>query len=106
MVDQGFQILSRTGLDEQLATLFRRWDASPDERAEFVSWAWVVAATADSSARRDRDAASKELCSVRESIRQLLAEGLHSRTSVDLRLVSKYMFLEWLSGEILPARAA
>lgn len=106
MVDQGFQILSRTGLDAQLATLFRRWDASPEERAEFVSWAWVVAASADSNARLDREVASKELHAVRESVHQLLADGLHTRSSVDLKLVSKYMFLDWLSEELQPARAA
>lgn len=106
MVDQGFQILSRTQLDAELANLFRRWDATPEERGEFVSWAWVVAAAADFAASEDRGMASKLICTERDLAHRLLAERLHETSTVDLFLVSKRMFLDWLAGELLRGRAA
>ena len=36
----------------------------------------------------------------------LLAERLHTTSSVDLNLVSKRMFLDWLSAELVRERAA
>ena len=106
MVNQGFQILNRTELDAELANLFRRWDATPQERAEFVGWAWVVAAAADMAATENRSNASALLRSERDSTHQQLAEKLHNTSSVDLFLVSKRMFLDWIAGELLRERAA
>lgn len=106
MFDQGFQILNRTELDAELSNLFRRWDASPQERAEFVGWAWVVAAAADFSAMENRSIASELLRSERDLAHAMLAEKLHHTCSVDLHLVSKRMFLDWLAGELLRERAA
>ena len=106
MIEQGFQILSRTELDAELSTLFRRWDASPQERAEFVGWAWVVAAAADFSATENRATAAALLRAERDLTHQLLAERLHATSSVDLSLVSKRMFLDWLSAELGRERAA
>ena len=106
MFAQGFQILSRIDLDAELSTLFHRWDATPQERAEFVSWAWVVAAVADVSALEHRDAAAALLRKERDAIHQQLAERLHSTSSVDLELVSKRMFLDWLSSQLLQERVA
>ncbi len=106
MFDQGFQILNRIALDAELATLFRRWDATPNQRAEFVNWAWVVAAAADSSAMKHPRAAAAVLRNERESIHRLLAETLHSSSTVNLHLVSKRMFLDWLTGQLLDERVA
>ena len=106
MFEQDFQILSRTELDVELSLLFRRWDATPQERAEFVGWAWVVAAAADMSATEDRASASTLLRHERDLTHQLLAERLHTRSTIDLYLVSKRMFLDWLSAELLHERAA
>jgi hypothetical protein len=106
MIDQGFQILSRTELDAELANLFRRWDASPEQRAEFVSWAWVVAAAADLAATDSPSDAATLLRTERDKTHAMLAERLHQTSSVDLFLVSKRMFLDWLAGELASARAA
>lgn len=106
MFDQGFQILNRTALDAQLATLFRRWDASPEERANFVNWAWVVAAAADLSASEHRNAASGVVRSERDKIHKLLSEKLQHSSSIDLQLVSKRMFLDWLSDQLDEERVA
>ena len=106
MFDQGFQILNRTELDAELATLFRRWDATPQERAEFVGWAWVVAAAADFSATESREVAATLLRTERDVIHRLLAQRLHTTSSIDLYLVSKRMFLDWLSAELVRVRAA
>lgn len=104
--NQGFQILNRMELDAELSTLFRRWDASPQERAEFVGWAWVVAAAADFSAAESRATAAELLRAERDVTHRLLAERLHATSSVDLHLVSKRMFLDWLSAELVRERAA
>ncbi|MDP1827259.1 MAG: hypothetical protein Q8L48_28555 [Archangium sp.] len=106
MFDQGFQILKRTELDAELSNLFRRWDAAPQERAEFVGWAWVVAASADFSAMENRAIASELLRSERDLIHAKLTEKLHSTSSIDLHLVSRRMFLDWLAGELLRERVA
>lgn len=106
MFDQGFRILSRHQLDAQLATLFRRWDAAPQERAEFVGWAWIVAAAADVASAENPAMAASLLRAERDLTHQLLAERLHTTSSVDLHLVSKRMFLDWLASHLLPARAA
>lgn len=106
MFDQSFQMLSRNELDVQLATLFRRWDASPQQRAEFVSWAWVVASAADITAQESPVAASELLRQNCEQVHTQLAEKLHSCASVDLELVSKRMFLDWLASELVVERIA
>ncbi len=106
MLDEDFQILSRTELDVELSHLFRRWDATAQERAEFVGWAWVVAAAADMSAIESRATASAMLRQERDLAHRLLAENLHSNSTIDLYLVSKRMFLDWLAGELLHERAA
>lgn len=106
MFDQGFRILSRHQLDAQLATLFRRWDAPPQERAEFVGWAWIVAASADVSAAQSPATAAALLRAERDLTHRLLAERLHTTSSVDLHLVSKRMFLDWLADQLPLERAA
>ena len=105
-LDQGFRSLSRNDLDIELATLFRRWDASPQERAEFVGWAWIVAAAADFSASENRESASTLLRAERDVIHQQLAVKLHNTSSIDLELVSKRMFLDWLAFQLLHERVA
>lgn len=106
MFDQHFRILSRTELDAELANLFRRWDAEPLQRAEFVGWAWIIAASADATAAREPASLSGLLHGERERIHQQLADHLTNSTSVDLHLISKRMFLDWLSAELLNERRA
>ena len=106
MLEQFFQILNRTQVDAELANLFRRWEASPQDRADFVGWAWVVAAAADLAACENPPNASALLRIERDVIHRLLAERLHSTSSIDLQLVSKRMFLDWLAGELVRERAA
>jgi hypothetical protein len=104
--EQGFQILNRTELDAELSTLFRRWDPSPEQRADFVGWAWVVAAAADFCASENRATAAALLRIERDLTHRLLSERLHTTSSVDLNLVSKRMFLDWVSAELVRERAA
>ena len=96
---------------EQLPTTydqhFRHWDASPLERAEFVGWAWVVAAASDFSARtEDPFRAMEQVRKERDEVHRALAHKLHETALVDLALVSRRMFLDWLCSEIGTARAA
>lgn len=105
-MDQDFRILSRNELDAQLAELFRRWNAEPLQRAEFVGWAWIVAAAADVTAIENPAALVGLLRAERELTHQQLAERLTTNSSIDLHLVSKRMFLDWLSAQLLRDRKA
>lgn len=105
-MDQDFRLLSRNELDAQLAQLFQRWNAEPLQRAEFVGWAWIVAAAADVTAVENPGALAGLLTAERELTHQLLAERLTSSSTIDLHLVSKRMFLDWLSARLLPERKA
>lgn len=106
MFDQGFNFLSRTELDVQLSTIFRHWDASPLERAEFVGWAWVVASACDYSAVNDRSQAEVDLRAERDTIHSDIATELMQTAKVNTVLASKRMFLEWLMGRVQHARMA
>lgn len=104
--DQGFRFLSRTELDQQLSSIFRHWDASPDKRAEFVGWAWVVAAASDFTATTEGPlSAADQVRDERDQVHRQIAEKLHHTARVDLELVSRRMFLDWLCSEIRVARA-
>ena len=61
---------------------------------------------ADFSATESREVAAQLLRTERDGIHRLLAEKLHATSSVDLCLVSKRMFLDWLSAELVRVRAA
>ena len=98
--NQGFQILNRMELDAELSTLFRRWDASPQERAEFVGWAWVVASASDFSASENRGAAAALLRDERDALHRLVTNQLLNTSHVNLELVSRRMFLDWLQERL------
>ena len=104
--DQDFQHLTRTALDHQLAMIFRHWDAQPLQRAEFVGWAWVVAAASDFTASEDAQAAARQVRAERDELHRQLAEKLQRTATVDLELVARRMFLDWLCSELQTARAA
>jgi hypothetical protein len=106
MFDQDFRLLSRNELDAELSRLFRRWDASPLQRAEFVGWAWIVAAAADVTASEQAEALRGLLGAERELADRQLADHLTHSTSVDLYLVSKRMFLDWLGAQLAGERRA
>lgn len=106
MLEQDFHILQRTRLDVQLSNLFRNWDASATARAEFVRWAWQVAEAADVAAAEDRDLAAALMRKERDITHAQLAARLHATSTVDLVLVNKRMFLDWLADAVLSERAA
>lgn len=101
--DQDFHLLRRTDLDKQLSSLFRYWDAEPMERAEFVGWAWVVAAASDFSAHESPSAAIDQLRAERDTIHQQIVGKVVESASVDLSLVTRRMYIEWLMKEIASA---
>ncbi|MFO0594459.1 MAG: hypothetical protein U0228_04125 [Myxococcaceae bacterium] len=106
-LQQGFQFLSRTELDQQLSAIFRHWDASPELRAEFVGWAWVVAAASDFTAVTEGQlSAADQVREERDQVHRQIAEKLHLTARVDLELVSRRMFLDWLCSEMRVLRAA
>lgn len=109
MFDQSndFKMFRRVDLDRQLSSIFRHWDPEPLERAEFVGWAWVVAAASDFSATESPQAAVDQLRSERDLVHQEIVNKCIASATVDLALVSKRMFLEWLGGQLgEPARQA
>lgn len=106
MSNQGLQFLTRDELDLQLAAIFRHWAATPLERADFIGWAWVVAAASDNSACEDRAQAVALLRDERDAIHRGLAERLVNTSLVDLQLISQRMFLDWLAERIESSRVA
>ncbi len=106
MFDQGLQILSRTEVDAQFATLFRRWDATPQQRSDFKGWAMVVASAADFYAMERPDRAAVLVRHERDLAHSLIAEKLHATSTIDLFLVSKRMFLDWLADQLGRERVA
>ncbi len=106
MFDQDFKLLTRNALDVELALIFRHWDATPVQRAEFVGWAWVVAATADFSASENRSAAAELLRDERANLLRVLSERCVNTSEVSLELVSKRMFIDWLAGVLGADRVA
>jgi hypothetical protein len=106
MLDQGFHILNRNELDLKLSAIFRQWDASPLERAEFVGWAWVVASASDFSANENRSQAAALLRDERDALHRTAATRLIQTSVVSLELVSKRMFLDWLQARLDEPRVA
>lgn len=104
MFDQGLQILSRGALEVEFASLFRRWDATAQQRADFVGWALAVATAADFYAVERPDRAAVLVRHERDLAHQLIAERLHATSSIDLSLVSKRMFLDWLAAQLARER--
>ena len=100
MFEQGFQILNRNELDVELAAIFRHWDAEPLQRAEFVGWAWVVASASDFSASENRGAASALLRDERDALHRTVTTQLINTAHVNLELVSRRMFLDWLQERL------
>ena len=100
---QDFQFLRRVDLDRQLSSIFRHWDPPPMERAEFVGWAWVVAAASDLSATENVRAAVDQLRGERDLVNQEIVNRCVASARVDVALVSKRMFLEWLRGQLVEA---
>ena len=54
----------------------------------------------------NRATASALLRAERDLVHQQLAQKLHTTSSVDLHLVTKRMFLDWLATQLLRERAA
>jgi hypothetical protein len=106
MSNQGFQFLNRDQLDLQLSAVFRHWEATTLERADFIGWAWVVAGAADHSASEDRAQAVAQLREERDALHRELAETLLRTSLIDLRLISQRMFLDWLAELLESARIA
>jgi hypothetical protein len=106
MSNQGFEHFRRDELDLQLSAIFRHWEATTLERAEFIGWAWVVAGAADQSARDDRSQAVTQLRQERDTLHTELAEMLLRTSLVNLRLISQRMFLDWLAERLEASRAA
>lgn len=106
MLEQDFYILQRTRLDLELSNVFRTWDAPPAARAEFVRWAWQVAEAADLAAAQDREIAAALMRKERDITHAQLAARLHATSTIDLALVSRRMFLDWLAGTLLKERVA
>lgn len=106
MSNQGFQHLDQSQLDLQLEAIFRHWEATGLQRAEFIGWAWVVAAAADHSASQCQEMAVDQLRRERDQLHHELTDRLMKTSVVNLRLVSQRMFLDWLATQLEPARAA
>lgn len=93
-------------IDVQLGQLLTRWDATREEQLEFTIWALEVAQGAELMALEDPSRAAQSLRVERDLAHGRIAEHLLATSTIDLQLVSKRMFFEWLSGELQPQRLA
>jgi hypothetical protein len=71
----GFHVLSRRAIEQELASVARRWNALPGSMESFAAWAWVVASVCDTFAS-ENPGACKELL---EAETQALARVVEER---------------------------
>lgn len=106
MLQPCLQLLRPHDLQVQLAKILSRWDATPEERLAFLDWAMDVAAEAELMATESPARAAQALRSERDFAHGRIAEQLLRFSTIDLQLVSKRTFFEYLSGELEPRRQA
>lgn len=92
--------LNETAVEHELQLIFRLWDGSEEEMAAFRSWAHALAAACDG------EDCALELQQEQRALHAKLAESAIRQANLDLELVSRRFFMEWLSSEVSPRRAA
>lgn len=92
--------LSESAVEHELQLIFRLWDATEEEAAAFRAWAQALAAACDG------EDCAQELKQEKRAVHARLAENAIRQANLDLELVSRRFFLEWLSSEVSPRRAA
>ncbi len=106
MFQTRLKLLHSRDLDAQLTKILARWDGTPEEHLAFIDWAVEVAMEAELAATEDLGRAVRALRSERDFTHGRIAEQLLRTSTIDLKLVSKRTFFEWLSGELEPRRQA
>ena len=101
-----FQILRSQDLDLELANLLGRWDGTPEQHLSFITWAMETAKAAERSALEDAELTAENLRSERDFAHRLIAEQACRAAVIDLELVSRRMFFDWLRVELQPRRLA
>ena len=101
-----FQILRRQDLDLELANLLGRWDGTPEQHHSFITWAMAIAQAAERSALEDAELTAENLRIERDFAHRLIAEQACRAAVIDLELVSRRMFFDWLRVELQPRRLA
>lgn len=106
MAHPKFQILRSQDLDLELENLLGRWDGTPEQHLSFVAWAMEIAQSAEHSALEDAELAAETLRIERDFTHRLIAEQACRAAVIDLELVSRRMFFDWLRVELQPRRLA
>ena len=106
MSQQKFQLLLAHDLDLELANILSRWDGTPDEHLAFIDWAMEIASAAERTALQDPELAAEQLRAERDFAHRMLAEQACRAGIIDLELVSRRMFFDWLRLELQPRRLA
>ena len=101
-----FQLLRTQDLDLELQNLLARWDGTPEQHVSFITWAREVAEAAEHSALEDAERAAEQLRRERDLAHRLIAEQACRAAVIDLELVSRRMFFDWLRVELQPRRLA
>ena len=92
--------LSESAVEHELQLIFRLWDASEEESVAFRAWAHALAAACDG------EDCAQELKQEQRALHAKLAENAIRQANIDLELVSRRFFMEWLCREVSPRRAA
>lgn len=95
-----FTTPSERAVEHELQLIFRLWDATEEEAVAFRAWAHALAAACDG------EDCAQELKQEQRALHARLAEDAIRQANLDLELVSRRFFMEWLSGEVSPRRAA
>ncbi len=98
-----YQRLNTKQLEQRLMQILGRWDASDEQVENFRGWAYIVAAASDACAAEEPWACSELLAGEYEQLHQQIVEGLITTSVIDLDLVSRRAFVEFLIGELAEA---
>lgn len=95
-----YQRLDSRQLEQRLSQITSRWDASDEQLDTFRGWAYLVAAASDACAAEEPFAASELLAGEYAQLHEQIVEGLLMTSVIDLDLVSRRAFVEYLIGEL------
>ncbi len=90
----------KSAVEHELQLIFRLWDATEEETAAFRAWAHALAAACEG------EDCAQELEQEHRALHARLAENAIARANLDLELVSRRFFMEWLSSALNPRLAA
>lgn len=101
-----YNLLQAKFVEQALSGIVSRWDGDAQELEHFRGWAYVIAAVSDTCAADSADDCAMLLDVERQALMSEIAEGLVATSLVNLELVSKKAWLDYLSDALAPQQLA